>query len=182
MSSIIENAWTFLKTNYIFIAIFLVFFVAIGYFVYRKYMKSPEFDEQNEMKNAASTKVRGGRGAGSGGSGADDESINKKHDENVDIMMFTVDWCPHCKTALPEWERFCSVYGGENGKKVNGTKINCIRYDCTNDENPETEELLSKYGIEGFPTIKLRRENGDIIEYDAKVKYPILEQFVQTVL
>ncbi len=145
-------------------------------------MRSPEFDENNELKNAASTKTRGGGGSndddgsgiGGGGGGG-----SGQQDKQVDLMMFTVDWCPHCKTAKPEWDIFCEAY---HGKKVHGTVINCIHYDCTNDENPEIEELLSKYKIEGFPTIKLRRENGDIIEYDAKVKYPILEQFVQTVL
>ena len=32
----------------------------------------------------------------------------------VDIMMFTADWCPHCKKAKPIWEDlFNNTYDGK---------------------------------------------------------------------
>ena len=51
---------------------------------------------------------------------------------------------------------------------------------CTN-ESAEVEQMMNKYSIEGFPTIKLLKD-GQIIEYDAKPTKATLDQFLTTVL
>uniref|UniRef100_A0A6C0I7K1 Thioredoxin domain-containing protein n=1 Tax=viral metagenome TaxID=1070528 RepID=A0A6C0I7K1_9ZZZZ len=93
------------------------------------------------------------------------------------MMIFHVDWCPHCKTAMPEWEKVRSKH---EGKTINGYKIHFADYNCTK-ESPETDELLDKYKIEGYPTIKLVKD-GQIIEYDAKPTESTIDQFLNTVL
>lgn len=105
------------------------------------------------------------------------EEANASAAKEAEIMMFYADWCPHCKAAKPEWESFKNEY---DGKKVNGYTLVFNEYNCTT-ETPETKDAVEKYGVEGFPTIKLIKDN-QVIEYDAKPTKPILTQFVNTVL
>jgi len=93
------------------------------------------------------------------------------------LMMFYVDWCPHCKTAKPEWDALKTEY---ETKTVNGYKIVFEEHNCTV-EGPEVEQLMDKYKIEGYPTIKLIKDN-QVIEYDAKPTKSTMEQFLNTVL
>ena len=95
----------------------------------------------------------------------------------AELMLFYVDWCPHCKTAKPEWEQLKAEY---EGKQINGYRVVFTEINCTN-ESPEVEKMISTYKIEGYPTIKLLKD-GQIIEYDAKPTKATLEQFLNTVL
>lgn len=102
---------------------------------------------------------------------------NKKTNQTATLMLFYVDWCPHCKTAKPEWESLKSEY---DGKTINGYTVLFIEYNCTT-ETEEISELMNKYNIEGYPTIKLVKDN-QVIEYDAKPTKSTMEQFLNTVL
>ena len=64
------------------------------------------------------------------------------------------------------------------GKQINGYNINFIKIDC---ENTSNAVIVSKYNVEGYPTIKLLKD-GQIIEYDAKPSKDTLTQFLNTVL
>jgi len=97
--------------------------------------------------------------------------------KEANMMLFYVNWCPHCKTAKPEWEELKTEYEGKN---INGYNIVFTEYNCTN-EDAETEKLMDKYKIEGYPTIKLVKDN-QVIEYDAKPTKSTMEQFLHTVL
>lgn len=110
---------------------------------------------------------------------ANRENVPKGENSNktATLMLFYVDWCPHCKTAKPEWESLKAEY---DGKMINGYTINFMDYNCTN-ESPEITQLMDKYSIEGYPTIKLVKDN-QIIEYDAKPSKSTMEQFLNTVL
>jgi thiol-disulfide isomerase/thioredoxin len=103
--------------------------------------------------------------------------VDKNSNKTATLMLFFVDWCPHCKTAKPEWEALKSEY---DGKSINGYTVNFMEYNCTN-ENAETTQLMDKYNIEGYPTIKLVKDN-QIIEYDSKPTKSTMEQFLNTVL
>jgi len=117
----------------------------------------------------------------------DDKTVFKANREHVPIdqnsnktatmMLFYVDWCPHCKTAKPEWEDLKSEYEGKN---INGYTLVFTEYNCTA-ETPENEELMNKYKIEGYPTIKLLKDN-QVIEYDAKPTKSTMSQFLHTIL
>ena len=91
------------------------------------------------------------------------------------IRMFKVDWCPHCKKALPEFQKVEDAY---NGKVVNGYKLNFVVVDG---EDPNNEALVNQFKIQGYPTIVLTKD-GKNIEYDAKVDQPTLEKFINTML
>jgi thiol-disulfide isomerase/thioredoxin len=97
--------------------------------------------------------------------------------KEAEIMFFHTDWCPHCKTAKPEWDQVKAEY---DGKTINGYTIYFTDINCTND-SPETEKMMNTYKIEGYPTIKLLKD-GTVIEYDAKPTKDTLVQFLNTVL
>ena len=97
--------------------------------------------------------------------------------KEAEIILFYVDWCPHCKTAKPEWEQVKSEY---EGKTVNGYVITFTEVNCTN-ETADVEKMMNTYKIEGYPTIKLLKD-GTVIEYDAKPTRATLTQFLNTVL
>jgi thiol-disulfide isomerase/thioredoxin len=138
------------------LAVLLIVGVA-GYFIYMYFQaqKKVSYKPNNEKMPAGSS-----------------------NETNVaEMMLFYVDWCPHCKTAKPAWEEVKADY--EN-KTINGYRVIFTEINCTN-ESPEIEQLMNKYNIEGFPTIKLVKD-GQVIEYDAKPTKATMEQFLNTVL
>ena len=106
------------------------------------------------------------------------EFIIKGDSSEVDVYMFTVDWCPHCRKAMPVWKDLEKQYGEKDYK---GYKINLVTIDCTNDEDPKVTDLLNKYNVEGFPTIKLI-DGDNSIDYDAKLEPGSFKQFLDNVL
>lgn len=104
-------------------------------------------------------------------------TTNQNSNKTASLMLFYVDWCPHCKTAKPEWESLKSEY---EGKSINGYNLSFLEYNCT-EETAEISNLMDKYSIEGYPTIKLVKDN-QVIEYDAKPTKSTMEQFLNTVL
>ena len=95
----------------------------------------------------------------------------------VDIMLFTVDWCPHCKKAAPEWTAFSDKY---NGKILNGYEVHCVQHDCTNTEDTKVAQMVSDYNIDSYPTVILFKA-GDRYDFDANVKSDNLAKFVESV-
>lgn len=104
-------------------------------------------------------------------------STNENSNKTANMLLFYVDWCPHCKTAKPEWEQMKEEF---DGKQINGYTLVFTDYNCTN-ETPEIEELMNQYKIDGYPTIKLVKDN-QVIEYDAKPTKSTMTQFLNTVL
>jgi len=109
---------------------------------------------------------------------ANRENISKNSINKIaELILFSVDWCHHCKTAKPEWEKLKAQY---EGTQINNYTLIFTEHNCTG-ESPQIEELMNKYKIEGYPTIKLLKDD-QIIEYDAKPTKSTMEQFLNTVL
>lgn len=142
---------------YITVVILIIIFMIISYFAFSKFM--------NKMKSP-NTKF------------SDVANIGRRENEII-VMFFFVDWCPHCKTAKPEWNSFCDEY---NEKVVNDYIINCDRSgtNCTNDDDDEINTMISQYKIESYPTIILIKD-GKRYDFDAKVTRSSLEEFIKTV-
>jgi thiol-disulfide isomerase/thioredoxin len=153
-SSIFQRSAGFVKDNWLVIIASLAM-IGLGYYVYSKYISN------NTTYNA----------------NREHDAINSDSNKVATMMLFYVDWCPHCKTAKPEWENLKSEY---EGKQINGYTIAFTEYNCTT-ESPETDELMNRYKIEGYPTIKLIKDN-EVVEYDAKPTKSTMEQFLHTVL
>ena len=98
-------------------------------------------------------------------------------DQQAEIFFFHTTWCPHCKSAKPEWDQLKAELGGS---RMNGYKVTFTEVDCT-EETPEVEMMFQKYKMEGYPTIKLVKDD-QVIEYDAKPTKDTMRDFLTTVL
>ncbi len=105
------------------------------------------------------------------------ESPTREEPKSATLMMFTVDWCPHCKDAKPEWEALQAEY---SDRTVNGYNIIFDLVNCTT-ETLEVKEIISTYKIEGYPTVKLIKGN-QIYDFDAKPTKSNLIQFLNSTL
>jgi thiol-disulfide isomerase/thioredoxin len=110
--------------------------------------------------------------SGSSGEGEGEEGSSGSEGTPVEIMLFSVDWCPHCKVARPEWNKVAESTKSINGRKIIFTDINCT------DETPEVTKLIKQYNIEGYPTIKLIKD-GKVIDFDAKPTEQHLKEFLK---
>lgn len=154
----IKSAGSNISSSTIIIMLVVVLFIGIAIYYYYHYVSpnmKPEYNPNHEHLASSS-------------------SSNGKQAE---LLLFYVDWCPHCKTAKPAWDEIKAQY--EN-KTINGYTVIFTEINCT-EETAEVEEMMNKYSIEGFPTIKLLKD-GQIIEYDAKPTKSTLDQFLNTVL
>jgi thiol-disulfide isomerase/thioredoxin len=136
------------------IIVVVVLFIILAFFYYFNYV-SPKFKKSYQINEG------------------DFNSSSKQ----AELLFFYADWCPHCKTAKPIWNDIKSEF---QNKTINGYKVLFTEINCTS-ENAETEQMMNKYNIEGFPTIKLLKD-GQIIEYDAKPTKETLREFLNTVL
>lgn len=144
-----------LPINYIIFGVIAIICIITSYFVWKNYLSSQINYDSNREHNT------------------EEETPSKV----ANLMLFYVDWCPHCKTAKPEWNALKEEY---DGKTINGYIVVFEEYNCT-EESSEIEELINKYKIDGYPTIKLIKDN-QVIEYDAKPTKSTMEQFLTTVL
>jgi thiol-disulfide isomerase/thioredoxin len=146
-----------INTNYIIIAAVAMVLIGVAAYFYFKVV-APKLNP-----SYVSNKQPNYTGDGSG-------------QKEAEFMLFYVDWCPHCKTAKPEWEKVKEKY---QGKTVNGYTVVFKDINCTN-ETPEVEQMISQYKIEGYPTIKLVKD-GQVIDFDSKPTQSSLEQFLNSV-
>lgn len=97
---------------------------------------------------------------------------------DVVIYYFHVDWCPYCKNSIGDWNNFAKDY---NGRVIKENTITCTDINCTNDKDQNVKTFIDKYDIKGYPTVKMVK-GGKVIDFDAKVTYSALSQFVNNVV
>jgi len=159
----------------IIIAVFIFFiFVALGFYGYNKfYIPYSQKHAVSDMANANGRK------------------------KIANIYFFYVDWCPHCKTAKPEWNTFKIKY---NNTEKGEYTINCYDINCTEDNGTidiadipdeatglvkttpiKIADMIRKYNIDAYPTIKMLKDNVTI-DYDAKITSDHLDKFVESAI
>lgn len=141
-----------LKIKSVLVFILIVFLLIVIYYIYTKYFSNGVGKMIENMENQSG-------------------------DKTAELMLFHVDWCPHCKTAKPEWDQVKAEY---QNKSINGYKVIFNEINCT-DETPEKVKMIETYKIEGYPTIKLVKDN-QVIDFDAKPTKDTLTKFLNTVL
>ena len=138
------------------ILIVAIFFLIVAIYLYNKYV-TPMVDNKFIPNNEFQQK-------------SDDSDSDV---QNVELYIFTVNWRPHSKKAIPIWEQLKAEY---SNKTFNNYNINFIQVD--GEENPS---LADKYKVEGYPTIKMVKGN-QVIEYDAKPSLEHLKEFLNSTL
>jgi thiol-disulfide isomerase/thioredoxin len=153
--SIMQRITGFINWKVIAVIIFILLVLLLAYYTYKQYTDGKTSFHANR------------------------EHIPKDQNSNktATLMLFYVEWCPHCTNAKPEWESLKEEYDGKN---INGYTVSFVEHNCTT-ETAEITQLMDKYSIEGYPTIKLIKDN-QVIEYDAKPTKSTMEQFLNTVL
>lgn len=153
LENISENTFNLLtNSRFWMILLAIIFFLFLAGYVYNTYvspMVNKEFIPNDEFPQTNDS------------------------EEEVIIYIFTVNWCPHSKNAIPVWQELKEKY---NDKKYNNYLLRFIEVD-----GEENAELADQYKVEGFPTIKMVK-NGQVIEYDAKPTNEHLEEFLNTTL
>jgi protein disulfide-isomerase A1 len=97
-----------------------------------------------------------------------DESNFDDHVKNNDITLieFYAPWCGHCKALAPEYDKASLTLKGQS---------KLAKVDCT-----EHRDLCEKYEVQGFPTIKLFRNDGsEPADYDQARKADAIVKFMQ---
>ena len=133
-------------------------FIWIGVYVYKTYVSSYL---GSSLEGYASSM----------GENAPPSSENQK---TATLYMFGTNWCPHCKTAKPIWDDYIS--NNEN-LKVGTYDILFKSVDCDAEKN-----IADKFNVKGYPTFKLERGPGDIVEFEAKPTHDNFTSLLQTSL
>jgi len=133
-------------------------FIWIGAYVYKTYVSSYL---GSSLEGYASSM----------GENAPSSSENQK---TATLYMFGTSWCPHCKTAKPIWDDYVS--NNEN-LKVGNYDILFKSVDCDAEKN-----IADKFNVKGYPTFKLERGPGDIVEFEAKPTHDNFTSLLQTSL
>lgn len=82
-----------------------------------------------------------------------------------ELMLFKADWCGHCTDFKNTWDEL---------KKENKDKLGFIKYDI--DQTLE-KKYFTKYKVESFPTLILKKNN-ETIEYKNKMNKESILQFI----
>jgi len=133
-------------------------FIWIGAYVYKTYVSSYL---GSSLEGYASSM----------GENAPSSSENQK---TATLYMFGTSWCPHCKTAKPIWDDYVS--NNEN-LKVGNYDILFKSVDCDAEKN-----IADKFNVKGYPTFKLERGPGDVVDFEAKPTGDNFTNLLQTSL
>jgi hypothetical protein len=132
--------------NWILTFMLFIIFGIVGYYMY----KSKKLDPNRFIAN--------------------DEYKTVDQVKEIELMLFSVDWCPHCLTTRTVWDSFKTTYKPD-GFVITYTEIDCDKYKNTADS----------YNITEYPTIILLKSDIKYI-YDAEISDESLELFINTVM
>lgn len=102
-----------------------------------------------------------------------ESDMTSPEDSQLVCTMYYTNWCPHCKTAKPEWAKVASEY---NGKSINGTIITITKVDC--EENPD---IAKREKVDGFPTFKFKLNDKEMV-YSGKREYDAFKQYIDKIV
>ena len=156
MANIIDVLHKYVRPYYYYIISLVIFviFLSVGVYWYNR----NKSQTQNRFKDVAN---------------------QNRRNKQTNIYFFFADWCPHCKSAKPEWDAFKSQY---DGKEINGYQIKCQEIDCSKDEpSSQVKAAMNKFNVTSFPTVKLVRDE-NTIDFESKITRTSLASFVNTML
>ncbi len=153
LSTLTNNKWMIIGS-------FLVFVILafIGYYIVSKYTSNKTVYTPNNENTG---------------------NENMTANRSAEVLCFNASWCSHCKKVMPIFNELADEYAG---KKINGYEIIFTSVDCTDDKNENSNALMDKYEVEGYPTIKLIKPDGTVVSFDAKPTKDSLTQFLNSVL
>ena len=92
--------------------------------------------------------------------------------EEYNFTMYYADWCPHCKTAKPEFAKLGTI------QTIGGKRVTCSAVEA--DANPEAAK---KNNVQGYPTFHLYDASGNLVqEYKGERNIDGFQAFLDSVL
>lgn len=96
--------------------------------------------------------------------------------ENKDaLVFFYADWCGHCQSFKPEWEKL-----EKEVEKNENTTIELVKVNCGDAENPSHKKIMKDFSVQGYPTIKKIDGAGNAVEYKGERKVEPIMKFLET--
>jgi len=94
------------------------------------------------------------------------DKIVAAHEDEVVMVEFYAPWCGHCKQLTPEYIKLAKQL-----KNV----VTIVALDASDDKN---RPIASRYGVEGFPTLKAHVGTGPAIDYNQARDAPSMKKFL----
>lgn len=82
--------------------------------------------------------------------------------EGKALVLFHAPWCGHCKKIMPQWDEATKAIKDKPG--VSMMKVEC----GSPQENKSHASIMEKYGIQGYPTIKVFENGIESGEFEGK--------------
>ena len=88
--------------------------------------------------------------------------------DKTSFVKFFAEWCSHCKTMIPEWEKLADAYSDAENVQI-------VEIDAD-----KSRSIGKRYNINSFPTLKLFRADSlsDPIDYQGQREYEFFESFL----
>jgi len=87
------------------------------------------------------------------------------------IVLYYANWCGHCNTMKPEWQKVISRMKMHNNRNTSST-INIADI-----ESSHIDSLVNKPEIAGFPTIKMYNSGNEIANFEDERSANKIQQF-----
>ena len=149
------------KTHILVMLLVACLFIWIGVYVYRNYVGS-----------YVGSYIEG-YAVDMGDNAPDSLNSNGK---TATLYMFGTGWCPHCKTAKPIWDAYTEK---NQNIKVGNYNVLFKSVDC---DSAEGKPLSDAFNVKGYPSFKLERSPGDVIDFEAKPSEDNLNTLLQSSL
>ena len=69
------------------------------------------------------------------------------------FVMYYAPWCPHCKTAMPDWDALGTT------QTIGGSSVKISKVDC--DANPDVAKAKN---VAGYPSFHLEDAQGNLVK------------------
>jgi thiol-disulfide isomerase/thioredoxin len=104
-------------------------------------------------------------------------AVDAKHE----FIMFYAEWCPHCKTAMPDFDKLA-----ESSITVAGQPIKISKYDNASEDpvhKKAFEDIKAKgVDVKGFPTFVLITADGKTVEHKGERNIAAYTKFLNDTL
>jgi thiol-disulfide isomerase/thioredoxin len=81
------------------------------------------------------------------------------------MVLYYADWCGHCQTMKPEWQKVVSKFSGNQA--VNVAEV----------ESTLIDKLAHKPQVQGFPTIKMYQSGNEVAQFQDERVADKMEKF-----
>lgn len=95
----------------------------------------------------------------------------KTSDGKVYFVKFYAPWCGHCKRLAPTWDELAGEFKAAADSNVVIAKVDCTVH----------QSVCQKFGVEGYPTLKVIHKTAAVKEYNGKREKEDLKNFINEV-